>query len=129
MSRLTNDLKTLIRRTERLARKEGACYADSFLWDVLTALRGPDTWAPGASGLKGDTTARIRAFALPNVAKSVFTPAAFSTASGRFLASSLNGKSQLGEGALFSTSHFGSHVRDAINALKTLGYRVPEIIE
>lgn len=83
----------------------------STLWDVLTALRGPDS---GDEGLKETTTEVIRSVAFPLVKAEGATPANFSNLDASLLRKAIN---TLKQEDTAKSSHFDCHVLWAAQAL------------
>lgn len=108
-----------------LAEGDGAARA---LWDVLSALRGPDQ--EGAELLKSQTTAVIRTAALPASrvqaerairGRTSCLPAEFASFETRILP-----EERIKEKLPRQAHHFAYHIRYAVVALEELGIKVPQ---
>lgn len=94
-------------------------YESKVLWDILTALRGPDS---GDSELKWNTTAIIRAYTLPILA------------TGNAM---VNKEQRINEtlskimnyDKIDAQNHFKNHIRDAIHAIPLLNERIELYME
>jgi hypothetical protein len=95
--------------------------AGEFVWDILSALRGPDTNIESSDRLKELTTGRIRSFVIgyvPGRGISIRTESLSAeeiTERNSLLEES---KKQFG-------SHFANHFEWALKALQNLGFKVP----
>lgn len=103
--RVLRDIESYILREAKLESGEGRK-----LWDVLTALRGPDD---GDVTVKAQTTEIVRSAAFPKLAKASFSKFS-SNQTGALFAELPVGKINL---VRTTTGHFKRHIEDAANAL------------
>ncbi len=110
----TNGMMEIQNLLDRIAEKEKHLYnKDNLLWDILTALRGPDDASPG---LKFETAEKLRQRVCPLLTDSV--------------------KANFNQGPIHLTPypasqrlniHFALHWEKAVCALRSLGF-IPEVI-
>jgi hypothetical protein len=117
-----DDVRELIARAE--SHTEHKERDNIHLWEILTALRGPDS---DQFTLKNLTTARLRAIVFPNsniglINKDPLTEDELKERD-RLLFGDLSDEES---DALGVSGHFSSHFEDAMLTAKLLGYDVPD---